>query len=203
MKITLLRHAQVNEAYHKCYNGHIDIELSAKGKEEARHLAEHLRSEAYDAVFCSDLKRCRETLEAFTLDAKPVYTRALREKSWGRHEGKTFNEIIESEDFIYEDFEQWINALDGEKYPAYIRRVENFFKKFLPAKQAEALCNADVSLVNPYENILVVTHAGVIRVLMHILQKISLQEAFAKSFDYAHYISLDTDTWEFEEMQCV
>ena len=196
MKITLARHAEVDEAYHKCYNGHIDIGLSVKGHEEARHLAEQLKDEDYDAIFCSDLQRCKQTLKHFELGIKPVYTSMLREKSWGRHEGKTFDEIIASEDFGYEDFEQWINALDGEAYPQYIARIENFFKGFLPA--------------NPYENVLIMTHAGVIRVLMHILQEISLEEAFCKSFAYADYITLETDTWEFTEetrdpgaLQCV
>lgn len=185
MKITLVRHAEVDEAYHNRYNGHIDIELSPKGHEEAKHLAQKLQDKGYDAVFCSDLKRCRQTLEAFELDIKPVYTSMLREKSWGRHEGKRFDEIIETETFGYEDFEQWINALDGEAYPAYINRIKGFFTGFLPA--------------NPYEDVLVMTHAGVIRVLMHILQDISLEEAFSKNFAYSDYIYLDTDTWTFTE----
>ena len=199
MEITLVRHAEVEEAYHKCYNGHIDIGLSSKGEEQAKQLARHLQDKSYCAVFCSDLKRCRQTLEYFKFDIKPVYTSMLREKSWGRHEGKTFDEIIASEDFGYEDFEQWINALDGEAYPQYIARIENFFKGFLPAKQAEAVRGANVSSVNPYENVLIMTHAGVIRVLIHILQEIALEEAFCQSFAYADYITLDTDTWEFTE----
>jgi len=189
MKITLIRHAEVDVAYHRCYNGHIDIGLSSKGEEEARHLAERLQDEIYDGVFCSDLKRCKQTLDAFELKVKPVYTRALREKSWGRHEGMSFDAIIASEAFVYEDFEQWINALDGEEYAAYIKRIEVFFTGFLPA--------------NPYEHVLVMTHAGVIRVLMHILQNISLEEAFGQSFSYANFITLDTDTWEFGELECV
>ncbi len=189
MILTLVRHGEVDEKYHGCYNGHIDIGLSPKGEEQARELACRFKDKEYDAVFSSDLKRCRQTLEAFDLKIRAVYTRALREKSWGRHEGMSFDAIIKSESFGYEEFEQWINALDGEEYPAYIRRIENFFKGFLPA--------------NPYENVLVMTHAGVIRVLMHILQDISLEEAFGKSFAYADYISLDTDTWTFKETLCV
>ena len=185
MKMILVRHAEVEEAYHKCYNGHIDISLSARGKEEAKALGSHLKAKEFDAVFCSDLKRCKETLKAFDLSSKPVYTRALREKSWGRHEGMRFDEIIESEAFGYENFQQWVNALDGEAYCEYITRIESFFKGFLPA--------------NPYENVLIMTHAGVIRVLMHLLQNISLEEAFSKPFDYAHYITLETETWKFSE----
>lgn len=189
MIITLIRHTEVDEKYHGCYNGHIDIGLSAKGEEQAAELAVHFKDKTFSSVFCSDLKRCRETLEAFDLEVRPVYTQALREKSWGRHEGMSFDDIIKSEEFKYEGFEKWIKALDGEEYSAYIQRIENFFKGFLAA--------------NPYENVLVVTHAGVIRALMHILQEISLEEAFSKSFAYGNYITLDSDTWTFGETQCV
>ncbi len=186
MLITLVRHAEVDEAYHQRYNGHIDIPLSKKGEQEAQQLAKHLKKEHFDAVFCSDLKRCKQTLDAFTLkDLSPVYTQALREKSWGRHEGKSFDEIIKMESFRYENFEQWINALDGEEYCLYIKRVESFFKEFLPSSSAG--------------NILVMTHAGVIRVLIHLLSKITLEEAFSKPFAYANYITLDTQTWKFTE----
>jgi broad specificity phosphatase PhoE len=190
MLITLVRHAEVDEAYHKRYNGHIDISLSRKGQEESKALAKHFKDKNFNTVFCSDLKRCKETLDAFDLkDVSPVYTQALREKSWGRHEGLSFDEIITLEDFTYEDFEQWINALDGEDYSAYVSRIESFFKGFLPASSSG--------------NILVMTHAGVIRVLMHLLNNISLEEAFGPSFAYANYITLETETWTFGDLQCV
>ena len=187
MKITLVRHGEVDEAYHSCYNGHIDISLSKKGHEQAKALAEHFQFEEFDAVFCSDLKRCKETLEAFTLQSRPVFTKALREKSWGRHEGMSYDEIVQKEEFNYENFEQWVSALDGEAYEEYIQRVKNFFTGFLPA--------------NPYENILIITHAGVVRVLMHILQGISLEEAFSTKFSYANYLVLETSKWEFEPVR--
>ncbi len=190
MLITLVRHAEVQEAYHKRYNGHINISLSQKGKEEAQQLAKHFKKEYFDAVFCSDLQRCKETLDPFDLgNLSPVYTQSLRGKSWGKHEGKSFDEIIEMESFTYENFEQWITALDGEEYSAYIKRVKIFFKDFLPA------CSSG--------NILVMTHAGVIRVLLHLINKISLEEAFSEPFAYANYITLDTQTWKFGDLKCV
>jgi len=188
MLITLVRHAEVQEAYHQRYNGHIDISLSLKGKKEAESLAKHFKNRDFNAVFCSDLKRCKETLMAFDLSVQPVYTQALREKSWGRHEGKSFDEILKMENFTYEDFEQWINALDGEEYSAYISRIEHFFKDFLPASSSG--------------NVLVMTHAGVIRVLMHLLKDISLEEAFSQTFSYSSYVTLDTKNWTFGEVLC-
>ncbi len=194
MIVTLVRHGEVEAAYQRCYNGHNDIGLSPQGKEQAQTLARRLDGHPFDAVYCSDLRRCRETLwpiiEGRRLQTGDViYTQKLREKSWGRHEGMTFDAIVEEEGLTYEDFLQWIKALDGEPYDAYIDRIEAFFTRELPSVQ--------------HEKILVVTHAGVIRVLMHLLQNISLEAAFSVDFPYSVYTILDTSNWEFGAVQCV
>ncbi len=218
MIITLVRHGEVEEAYHHCYNGHNDIALSDKGITEALQLSEYFSQQSFDAIYSSDLRRCKETTQTIISTVIPakagihepkhsdntntlipvstgmtkdqiVYTKALREKSWGKHEGMTFDAITQRDALIYQDFSQWINALDGEPYDAYIERIKTFFTTTLP--------------LTPYNNVLVVTHAGVIRVLMHLLQKISLEEAFSINFPYSAYTTLDTNTWQFGETQCV
>jgi len=201
MTITLVRHGEVDEAYHRCYNGHNDIALSKKGKEEAKRLARLLKGQTFDAIYSSDLRRCRETTQQIistlytsthshihTSTPSPIYTPALREKSWGRHEGMTFDAITQEEGLVYTDFLQWINTLDGEPYDSYIARIRTFFTETL--------------LQTPYDDVLVVTHAGVIRVLMHLLQEISLEAAFSIDFPYSAYTTLDTDTWEFGAIRC-
>ncbi len=194
MTITLVRHGEVEAAYQRCYNGHNDIALSPKGVAEAQRLGNYFQNSAFDAIYCSDLKRCRQTLTPIIQNSKFSiqnlnYTPKLREKSWGRHEGKSFDTIVSEEGLKYVDFLQWINALDGEPYDLYIERIAAFFTRELP--------------LTPYNNLLVVTHAGVIRVLMHLLQKISLEEAFSVDFPYGAYTTLNTSTWEFGEIRCV
>ena len=207
MTITLVRHGEVDEAFHRCYNGHNDIALSPKGQEEALELAQHLKEKSFDAIYSSDLRRCQETLkpiinqlnlststtvipaEAGMTAIPTLLTKELREKSWGRHEGMTFDAIVERDGLIYKHFEQWINALDGEPYDAYIERIQHFFTQTLPQ--------------TGYNSVLVVTHAGVIRVLMHILKEITLEEAFSIDFPYSAYTTLDSDTWKFGETVCV
>jgi len=191
MMITLVRHGEVDEAYHRCYNGHNDITLSTKGREEAKALSKVLEHQTYDAIYSSDLRRCRETTEHIISISKcmtPIYTQDLREKSWGRHEGMTFDAIVQRDGLVYENFEQWITTLDGEPYDLYISRIKEFFTQTLPQ--------------TPYNNVLVITHAGVIRVLMHLLQNISLEEAFSINFPYSAYTTLNTETWEFGAIQC-
>ncbi len=164
MRVTLLRHAEVDERYKNCYNGHNDIGLSKNGEAQAKEIAKKLDALKFDAVFCSDLRRAKETLQ-YSLHAEDaIYSERLREKSWGKHEGFSFDEIIAQGEIEYIDFLQWIDSLDGERYQTYEKRVKEFFFSFLPSLAKE--------------NILVVTHAGVIRILLSIINGITLEEAF-------------------------
>ena len=187
MKITLLRHTEVDEAYHKCYNGHIDIGLSLRGKNQAVQLSQEFKDESFDLVYCSDLLRTRETLAPFKQLKQAIYTKKIREKSWGKHEGMGFDAIVSEGEIEYENFPQWIRALDGEDYELYIQRVKVFFLEFLIKKNADT--------------ILVVTHAGVIRVLISIIKNISLEEAFSYDVGYGAYLILDSKTMSFSEVK--
>jgi len=165
MRVTLLRHAEVDDRYKNCYNGHNDIGLCQNGEVQAREIAKKLDALEFDTVFCSDLRRAKETLRHSLHANNAIYTKSLREKSWGKHEGLGFEEIIAQGEIEYIDFLQWVQALDGERHEEYIKRIEEFFFGFLPSLEKE--------------NILVVTHAGVIRVLFFLIKNISLEEAFA------------------------
>ena len=188
MKITLVRHTEVEEAYHKKYNGHIDIGLSKLGQTQSKMLGEYFQDKAFDLVYCSDLKRAKETLAAFRQKKDAVYTKKLREKSWGKHEGLSFNTIIAQNEITYENFEQWINALDGEPYEEYIARIKEFFLEFLAKQDAQ--------------NVLVVTHAGVIRVLMAIVKELSLEDAFCIDVPYSAFVVYDTNLKTFSTIKC-
>ena len=164
------------------YNGHIDIPLSQKGKEDARELAKELKNEKFDKIYCSDLLRARETLDAFDYNIKPAYSQELREKSWGIHEGKSFDEI-QKMGIEYKNFEQWISSLDGESIQEFKDRVEDYFNKTV--------------FKEDFENILIVTHAGVIKTLISIIKNISLNEAFFIKLPYASYIIFDSKKMRF------
>lgn len=175
MRLTLVRHAEVDEKYQGCYNGHNNIGLSNEGHSQAKKLCKKLDLLKFDAIFCSDTFRAKETIKHYTCKENIEYTKALREKSWGRHEGMSFDEITSQEDIKYENFLQWINALDGEDYQLFIQRIEKFFFEFLPSLEKE--------------NILILTHAGVIRVLLSIVHKIPLEDAFSVKISHGELIS--------------
>ncbi|MDQ7060538.1 MAG: histidine phosphatase family protein [Sulfurimonas sp.] len=177
MNITLVRHAEVVASHIGKYNGHIDIVLSKNGKVQAKELAEKLALKKFDKVYCSDLLRARQTLDAFKLDCEIVYTSALREKSWGIHEGKSFEEI-EASGIKYENFEQWIHALDGEDISLYTKNVKNYFEQ--------------VVLKESLDNILIISHSGFIKSLISDLQGITLEEAFSIKLPYSSPIYIQT-----------
>jgi len=185
MKLTLVRHAEVDEKYRACYNGHNEIGLSKLGEFQATELCALLDIFKFDSVFSSDTFRAKESIKHSLHVEDIIYTDKLREKSWGKHEGLSFDEIISQEEIKYKNFLQWINALDGENYEKYIKRIEEFFLEYLPSLESE--------------NILVITHAGVIRVFMSIIHKISLEEAFAIKVQHAKPIHYDTKNGDFRD----
>jgi len=174
MKITLVRHCEVQKEYIGCYNGHNSIGLSKDGDTQAKELSKELSNLNFDAIFCSDLCRAKESVKYFSPTKDIFYTDRLREKSWGKHEGLSFDEIIAQDEIEYIDFLQWIDALDGESYKEYIKRVKAFFFEYLKSLQKE--------------NILIITHAGVIRTFLSISRNISLQEDFKIKINYGDLI---------------
>ncbi len=180
MTLTLIRHAQVEEAYIGCYNGHLDIGLSKKGYEDAKKLKQHFNSSSFDAIFCSDLIRAKETLKQFIDSDKIIYTKELREKSWGKHEGLSFDEIIAQGEIKYMDFEQWINALDGESIEKYTSRVKKYLFEYLPSLNRE--------------NILLVTHSGVIKTFIAYIKGMTIEEAFNYKVDYGNFVVYNSQT---------
>lgn len=171
MRVTLLRHAQIHEDFEGAYNGHNDIGLSSLGLTQAQELKDELNMDLFDAIYCSDLRRTKDTLHAFYKDDSIIYTQKIREKSWGRHEGLNYDQIVVMEGQDYQDFTQWLALLDGEPYDKFIGRIKEFFFDFLPRQK--------------HEEVLVVTHSGVIRILFHLLEKISLTEALSRKVPYA------------------
>ncbi|MDF1875253.1 histidine phosphatase family protein [Sulfurimonas sp. SAG-AH-194-I05] len=178
MIITFVRHAEVEEAYIGKYNGHRDISLSKKGELQAIKLAKKLQNESFDTIYCSDLLRARQTLAPLKHSLEVIYTKALREKSWGIHEGKSFQEIQDS-GIYYENFQQWITALDGEDINTYKNNVKSFF--------------TNIVLQEEVNSILIVTHSGLIKTFLSIMQNTPLEVAFNITLKYTDIVKFDVN----------
>ena len=140
--IYFVRHGQTDWNKIGKIQGHIDIELNDKGREQARIVKEKLQNIKFDKVFSSPLKRAKETA-SIICSQEIVLDNRLMERYNGELEGKIKNEIN-----IFPDFNDPNDTrFSIEPLNAFIDRINSFLEE----------------MVQKYKdkNILVVTHAGV------------------------------------------
>lgn len=94
-RIIAIRHGETAWNVDTRIQGQLDIELNARGWWQAGRLARALADEAVAAVYASDLMRARQTADAISSATASVLhlNPGLRERGFGRFEGKTFGEI--------------------------------------------------------------------------------------------------------------
>jgi len=180
--LLLIRHAETDMAGTFC--GHSDPPVNARGKHQILDLIAHLAHEAIDEIYCSDLRRAVSTAESVAQAfATPVTKRpSLREIYLGDWEGLSWIEI---------------EQLD----PAYAKRwIEEF--PALPAPGGESCADFQARVVDEMRHLLVlaekkkiavVTHRGVMRVVLRVLHGCSEQEALDQTRSYCCSVACLSD----------
>jgi broad specificity phosphatase PhoE len=137
--LLIVRHGETDWNAERRYQGHADVPLNERGREQAQALAEQLAGEALDAIYASDLSRARVTAEvvAERLGLPVVADPDLREIDVGAVEGLTFDESSA--------FDGW----QGEPKENHAERVLRAIHRI--AEQ------------HPDGRVLVVTHGGSMR----------------------------------------
>ena len=94
-RIIAIRHGETAWNVDTRIQGHLDIPLNDTGLWQARQLARALAGEPLSAIYASDLQRAHTTARAIAevTGAPLVPEPALRERSFGELEGRTFAEI--------------------------------------------------------------------------------------------------------------
>ncbi len=165
MRVILVRHGETEWVRQKRYQGKTDIGLNQNGLRQARKVAAFLRGERPDVIFCSGLKRARQTAEAIAKAAGKTRAiridRGLNELSFGRWEGLGHSE---TRDLYPAGVRKFYRASPqsrpdgGESMKAFQKRVGKFIRRLL-----ETCGRAD-------QTVMVVAHGGTIRMLMvHLL----------------------------------
>ena len=94
-ELLLIRHGETDWNVQGRFQGQIDVPLNALGLRQAALTAERLAGERFDAFYCSDLLRTRQTAapteQRLALAAAP--DAALREQHFGILEGLSFDEV--------------------------------------------------------------------------------------------------------------
>jgi alpha-ribazole phosphatase/probable phosphoglycerate mutase len=171
--ILFIRHAETGLAGTFC--GHSDPPLNSRGEQQVRDLIASLAPLSIDCIHCSDLQRATDTAQviadAFNIPVHP--TPALREIHFGDWEGLTWAEIEERDPAFarawIDDFPH-LPAPGGETFAAFHARVLAEIRR--------------IEILAEHSRIAVVTHAGVLRVVLRTLQGCNETEAWNRTKSY-------------------
>ena len=162
---TVVRHGETLANVNCVIQGQSDVPLSPVGEKQAELLAERWKKRRFDAVYSSDLSRARRTAEIIAPGMKATPTPELREMDLGVWVGHTTFEIAERFPEEWRAFRSCsvdCRATGGESRKELLERVTRFFRT-----AAER---------HPDQNVLVVTHGGVLRAFFLMLMGGSLNE---------------------------
>ncbi len=159
--LALLRHGKTEWNEIKRIQGRQDSPLSLVGKKQIHEWGAFLQDHTINRIIASDLGRVRETvdiLQKYCGQMPVIWNPALREQSWGQWEGKTFCQLENEE---------------PEKLAAQIRAGWNFCPPGGESRK-EMLQRAfpviqEIVHQFPGEQILVVSHEGVVKSLIYHL----------------------------------
>lgn len=188
----IVRHGETDWNVEKRMQGHSDRLLTLLGKQQAKELSEKLKDVKFDEVFSSDLLRAKETAEIIALEKKMIVktTQALREKRYGELEGKKWEETQHL-------YKEWQNLTANEKWTFTAVKDEESNEE---AAQRLLLFLRETSIAFPGKTILLVSHGGLIRMLLIKLGAGDFNQV--EGLDNCGYVKIASDGIEFflEEM---
>ncbi|MDR0269805.1 histidine phosphatase family protein [Paenibacillus sp.] len=167
--LVLMRHGSTLWNEQKRYLGHTDLSLSSKGHEELISARNKLKEMDFDRIYCSDLTRCRESLNAVRpdLSTEAVYDSRLREMDFGEWEGHTYDQLKN-----VPLYRQWLDEPkcvtppQGESWEAFEHRTTEFLEFMLRIAEDEQAVDSPLT-----SSVLLVAHGGVIRQIVHWLHR--------------------------------
>ncbi len=166
-RLFLVRHGETEWNKSLRYQGYQDIPLSEEGRIQAQRTASRLSAEKLDAAYASDLSRAMETAKIISarhgLEVNPVPE--LKETNFGRWEGLTYPEINEQ---FPEVLKLWRTNPRDTKIPGGESLSE-----------VADRCWAGLDKIikqNPNQNVLLVAHGGIIRIIVAIILGMDLND---------------------------
>ncbi len=185
----IVRHGQTDWNVNRHIQGHTDVALNGLGRSQAQELSKKLQSITFDSVFSSDLLRAKETAEIIVFEKKIAIqtTKLLRERFFGRLEGKQNDELIHMLEEVRKlPFSARASFKPYEDYETDEELVSRFIT-FL----------REVAVGYPNKTVLVVSHGGMMRALLFHLGFAKHEELAIGAIKNAAYMKLQSDGVEF------
>lgn len=174
MEIYLIRHTTPAVLKGFIY-GRTDIPLADTFEEEMKAVLQQLPAPV-DVVYTSPSSRC--CLLAQQIAVNFITDERLYEVNFGKWEGRTWDDIDPEESKAW--MEDYVNVCppEGESMVQMLERVMCFWQELIQ---------------KPFKRVAVVTHGGVIRLLLAELNNISLQDIFQLKVDFGQVVTVSIE----------
>jgi broad specificity phosphatase PhoE len=174
-RLLLVRHAEIEPRYQHKFGGQIDMNLSTRGHEQAKILAEYLRDKTLDAIYASPMKRVQQTLAPLLKNGATAQTilPGLREVDFGDWTGFNWEEVREK--FGVHPYD-WLDEIElgavpnGENGVQFRARVEPCLFEIIRRHQGKTAA--------------IFCHGGVIRMILAILLDLPLSKTNSFEIEY-------------------
>lgn len=175
MKIYITRHGETEWNKEGKMQGWKDSVLTEKGVENAKRLGAKLKDIEFDCIYCSPLGRTIDTAKNIKGDKsiKIVICEGLKEMGFGTWEGMEharIEELYPEQQYNFWNQPHMYETIDGETFEEFFNRVRSVLN--------------DIISNNSGENILIVTHAAVIKAIYSIIKNLSLEDFWSPPFMY-------------------
>ncbi|MEN8277347.1 histidine phosphatase family protein [Acinetobacter baumannii] len=182
-RIDLLRHGE--SQYSHTLRGHLDDELTAKGWQQMQSTIEQVTNQSWDIIISSPLKRCAYFAEqlAKTTGLPLLLNHDLKEMYFGEWEGVSTQQIYETSPELLANF--WQKPTQhcpprAETLNQFQTRVLKGFQELFVQRQNQN-----------WQNALVVTHGGVIKLLACLARQQPLDDLLKMPAELGKLYSLE------------
>lgn len=196
--IYVVRHGETEANVKRILQGHSDFPLTENGIKQAVEAGKKFKDINFEAAFSSDLFRAKRTAELILLEKKMaiITTQRLKERSFGRYEGKPFSEFGEELRNLFIKYEtlsrhekfKFKFTKEGESDEELALRMTTFLR--------------EIAIAYAGKTVLVVSHGGIMRALLRQLG-IEISGLGRIQVKNLGYIKLESDGVDFfiKEMQ--
>jgi alpha-ribazole phosphatase len=178
MQLYLVRHGATELNEKQVYQGWTDAALSETGRWQCELVRQKLRGVNFDVVLCSPLERAvssAELISGLTRERIRI-CEALKEINFGIWEGLSYQEV---ERQYPQKWQAWCNDWQGCELP----RGESFTVFYQRVKSGWE----ELQSLYHDKTLLIVSHAGPLRVIAGILLHLQPEDFWRLSFEFGCY----------------
>jgi broad specificity phosphatase PhoE len=185
----LVRHGETEWNAKKVNQGQSESFLTEKGIQQGKETAERLKNISFSEIFSSDMVRTQKTAEIIKLDREIIIqtSKLLRERSYGRFEGKHFDVLKNTlKDKLKERENLPENKYSSFRLAPDIETDEEVVSRFL-------IKIREIAVAYPKKNVLVVSHAGCIKNFLIKIDYIERKALLGWHFENGGYVKVLSD----------